>query len=315
MSAVPYENAHLAEVTHIHPADEDFEHIVGQMVARDVDDEVTDPIAAELLGTDVEPLALLNTRALANIPPMEWLIDQHVPAGLLSALWGQGASFKSFVALDWALSVASGSPWQGREVTRGPVIYISGEGASGLYTRIEAWETAHPHADTSHFAVVPHAVRMLDPSDVKRLRKTLSMLKKKPALIVVDTLQRAMAGLGDENSTKDMSQLISTLDRLREEFDCAVLVVHHSGADGERARGNTVLRNSCDAMWKLKRDNADGVTAPTATLYCDKLKDGEEPPAQRLVAVRSADSIILQSQHSSVPTAMRSGMSWSDRPF
>jgi hypothetical protein len=271
-----------------------FDGIVSQLEATTVPEPTTEPMAAELLGTDVAPLALLNTRALAAIPPMEWLVGRHMPAGLLTVLWGQGGSFKSFLALDWALCVASGTPWQGENVEQESVIFISGEGASGLYSRVEAWEQDNPAADTRLFAVVPHAVRLLDLHDVKRLRKTIGLLRRKPGLIVIDTLQRAMAGLGDENSTQDVSRLISVVDQLREEFGCAVLLVHHSGADGARARGNSVLRNSADAMWALKRDGEPGSMTPTATLVCDKVKDEEEQPGRSLVAVRSASSIVLK---------------------
>lgn len=81
-----------------------------------------------------------------------------------------------------------------------------------------------------------------------------------PALIIIDTLARAMAG-GDENSGQDMGALIRNVDLIREETDAHVMLIHHSGKDASRgARGHSSLRAAADTEIELTR-SGDVVTA------------------------------------------------------
>ena len=50
---------------------------------------------------------------------------------------------KSFLALDLALFIASGKCWHGRDVEMCDVVYVLGEGASGIRQRVAAWRQVH----------------------------------------------------------------------------------------------------------------------------------------------------------------------------
>ena len=47
-------------------------------------------------------------------------------------VYGQPASYKSFVAIDLCLSISSGMDWQGFDSGRGKCLYIASEGVGGL---------------------------------------------------------------------------------------------------------------------------------------------------------------------------------------
>ena len=50
----------------------------------------------------------------------------------------------SFVALDWALSIAAGLPWNGQPVEQGSVIYVAAEAGRALVQlRAAAWADVH----------------------------------------------------------------------------------------------------------------------------------------------------------------------------
>src|SRR5262245_54607612 len=70
-------------------------------------------------------------------PPIRWLVDGWLPARELTLLWGREGTFKSFIALDWALGLACRA---GKGQT---VIYIAAEGLSGLRPRVAGWMEAH----------------------------------------------------------------------------------------------------------------------------------------------------------------------------
>jgi RecA-family ATPase len=86
---------------------------------------------------------LLSLDEIERLPPLEWLIEGLMPAGGLAVLYGAPKLGKSFLALDWALSVAAGRRWLGRNVRQGDVVYVYAEGVSGLKARVAAWAAEH----------------------------------------------------------------------------------------------------------------------------------------------------------------------------
>jgi hypothetical protein len=67
-----------------------------------------------------------------------------------------------------------------------------------------------------------------------------------------------------------MGQFIAACDRIRERFDCLVLVVHHTGIEGSRPRGSTALSGACDCQLAIKRNGN------AMTMKVEYYKDGEE---------------------------------------
>ena len=57
---------------------------------------------------------LLDRSGLRELAPPEPMIADTLDRGTVAYLYGKHGSYKSFIALDWALSVATGRPWQGR---------------------------------------------------------------------------------------------------------------------------------------------------------------------------------------------------------
>jgi hypothetical protein len=115
-----------------------------------------------------------------------------------------------------------------------------------------------------------------------------------PRLIIIDTLARNF-GVGDENSTSDMSRFIFAMDDLQARFpECTVLNVHHSGhGDKARARGAIALKGALDLEYRVEK--TDSVIKLTNT----KMKDAEAPPDQFFESVGvdlddNASSAVLQ---------------------
>ena len=82
------------------------------------------------------------------------------------------------------------------------------------------------------------------------------------ALVVVDTLARAMTG--NENAPDDMGQFVAACGRIREASEGHVLVVHHCGKDLARgARGHSSLRAATDVELEVTSGEAGGCIAVT----------------------------------------------------
>ena len=100
------------------------------------------------------------------------------------------------------------------------------------------------------------------------LCKSIEAEKGEPiAMIVVDTLSRAMAG-GDENGPTDMTSFIANLDALRDVTGAHIMIVHHSGKDTAKgARGHSSLRAATDTEIELQVEQ--GIRTATATKQRD----------------------------------------------
>ena len=164
----------------------------------------------------------------------EWLIDDVIEADSTAMIFGDPGSGKSFVALDWACRIASGTPWRGFDVEQAPVGYILGEGQAGLGRRIKAWQEHNGISLDKMPIHAAHAVPMPDELELASLIRDIADEIGQPALVVIDTLARNF-GPGDENNTQDMSRFIAACDRVRRAFGCTILIIHHTG-HGEKAR-------------------------------------------------------------------------------
>lgn len=231
------------------------------------------------------PLRVLSSAELDTIAPPPWLIDGHVPEGL-TMLYGPSNTGKTFVALSWACSIAATRPWFGSDVAAGPVVYVYAEGASTAGARVRAWRQA-TGGDPRELHVVPEPVSLLDPRQLAALSDVVGGLGAR--LVVIDTLARCYGG--DENSTDDMGRFVAACDRLRVDHGCSVVVVHHTGNDRTRARGNTSLFAACDAVVRCTR-TASGMVE----LDCDKAKDAEPFRSWYLTLQPVGPSVSLELQ-------------------
>lgn len=187
-------------------------------------------------------------------------------------LYAPPASFKSFIALDLALSVAHGVSWRGQVVKPASVLYIAAEGKSGIYARVIAWAQHRGATGLAQpFRVCPSAVNFLDAAEVARFATCLQELDQPPTYVVVDTLARCSLG-ADENSATDAGRIMAAATHIAEAVNGHVMLVHHSGKDAAKgARGSSAFRGAVDTELRLERDDR------RVWIRVDKHKDAEEP--------------------------------------
>lgn len=219
--------------------------------------------------------------------PPEFLVDDLIETDTLGLIFGDPGCGKSFMAVDLALSVASGAEFHGRGVKQGAVFYIAGEGHNGLVRRFVAWAKHRGRGLQS----VPmfkseRAAQFLDGASAQAVARSVNDLAAQhgaPAMIVVDTLARNF-GAGDENSTQEMGAFVAAMDDLRANWPGSViLIVHHSGhAEKQRARGAIALKGALDFEYRLEKDGV------ALTMTNTKMKDAE-PPADLFFSLVNVD--------------------------
>jgi AAA domain len=220
--------------------------------------------------------ALLNRSALRDLAPPEPLITDTLDRGTVAHLYGKWGSFKSFIALDWALCVATGKAWQNREVQQARTLYIAAEGAFGYRGRVNAWETGWQTAVADDmFDMLPLAVNVFLSDHVDELAELITAGAY--GFVVIDTLARCMVG-ADENSARDAGVILDHLGRLRDATPDArgvILDVHHTGKDEKTSRGSSAFEAGADTVYFARRDPEEPLS-PNFTLTRQKRKDGPE---------------------------------------
>jgi len=175
------------------------------------------------------------------------LIDNILPAGGMTLLWGESTAGKSFLALDWALHIVYGMPWHGHRVRPGRVLYLAGEGEIGLMKRVVAWRRHYnitePTGDRFMIHNLQH-VTALEALDIDRYSIPQC------DLIIPDTLNRWSSG--NENKADEMGAWLRVVQRIATlAGDAASLPVHHARKDSDEYRGSTAIRAAADAEFEI----------------------------------------------------------------
>lgn len=210
---------------------------------------------------------MLTPAQLRDRPAPTWLIEGLLTLDSASWLIAAAGSYKSFVALDWAGHVGAGRPWLGREVAAGGVVYVVAEGVGGMGPRIRAWEQRNGPMDPA-VRFLPMPVQVSREDHWSALVEACGRLR--PALILLDTQARITVGL-DENDNTAMGEFVEAIERLRRATGACVLVVHHTGRNGQHARGASAIDGAQDVELRLTR-TADR----RATLVIDKSKNAAD---------------------------------------
>ncbi|MGS0756449.1 AAA family ATPase [Roseateles sp. GG27B] len=213
---------------------------------------------------------LLGSSDLRALPPLAWRIRGVLPAHGLAALYGPSASGKSFLGFDMAAAIADGCRWFDCRVESAPVVYAALEGEAGFRLRVAAWEQAKGQALPHGLHMVLQPFKLTEPQDVDDLAAVVPV----GAVVFLDTLNRA-APTADENSSRDMGEILEAAKRLQSLTGGLVVLVHHTGKDSAKGlRGHSSLFAAMDACVEVSRDG------DRREWKVAKSKDGQDGNAQ-----------------------------------
>lgn len=176
-----------------------------------------------------------------------WLVEGLWSAQGVGIVGGEPKSFKSFLALDMAVSVASGAPCLRRfpVAQRGSVLVFPAEDALHVVRSRLAGIAAAAGVDFASLPVdvITAPVLRLDVQDhARKLRETVEALR--PRLLVLDPFVRLHRR--DENQANEVAPLLAFLRDLQRRYDVAVLLVHHARKGAGHERGGQALRGSSE---------------------------------------------------------------------
>lgn len=176
-----------------------------------------------------------------------WLIEGLWSAEAVGIVGGEPKCCKSFLALDMAVAVASGTPCLRRFPTaqRGRVLLFAAEDSTSVVRQrlagIAAAIGVALEALDIHVIVAP-VVRLDVEPDQRRLEETVSALR--PILLVLDPFVRLHRI--DENVSAEVAPLLDFLRGLQRRHRVAVVLVHHARKGAAHLRAGQALRGSSE---------------------------------------------------------------------
>ncbi|MBI1284997.1 MAG: AAA family ATPase [Thiobacillus sp.] len=222
---------------------------------------------------------VLSADDLNALPSVAELIRGVLPASGIGAVYGASGDGKSFVATDMQDALSRGLPeWFGHRIPGAvPCVYIGLEGSTGAPKRFKALGNHEIRV------ILPGSFDLRNADDRAELVGAIRDADAAGGVLVIDTLQQACPGF-DENSGRDMSDIIAALKELQQALGGLVLVIHHAGKDRQKGlRGHSSLLAALDVVLEVSRDG------DRRTWRVSKSKDGadgiEHAFKLRLVAV------------------------------
>ena len=189
----------------------------------------------------------LAHRLAARAEERRWLITGLWSEEAVGIVGGEPKCCKSFLALDLAVSVATGTPCLRRfPVARaGRVLLYAAEDALHVVRRrlegiCAAAGVAFPELDVQ--VITAPTVRLDLEADRASLAETVAKLR--PRLLVLDPFVRLHRI--DENASGEVAPLLAYLRELQRCHGVGVAVVQHAKKGGGRARAGQALRGSSE---------------------------------------------------------------------
>jgi len=245
-----------------------------------------------------------------------WLIEGLWSERAVGIVGGEPKCCKSFLALDMAVSVASGRAFLRRFAVKrpGPVlVYAAEDPLHVVRSRLcgIAQAAGASFEDLAVHVITAPRLRLDDEEDRGRLRETVALLR--PRLLVLDPFVRLHRV--DENVAADVSPLLESLRALERRYELAVVLVHHARKGAGAIRGGQALRGSSelhawgDSNLYLRRRDRDlllsvehrAAASSPGEIALQLREDGDalalcvlEEPAREQTARLSAQDRVLQ---------------------
>jgi hypothetical protein len=210
-------------------------------------------------------------------PAKQWIVKGLIGAGEASLWVAKPGTAKSVLLCDIGCHIAAGRDWHGRKVNQSLVVFFAAERKSVTERRIAAWRKHHGVSGIP-FAVVGGKLDMTSGLiDARALAATIKGCEEKSGLpcrlVILDTVTRTF-GPGDQNSSKDMTRFIQSVDQLTQATGAHVAAIHHSGWGGDRGKGAVDLDGAVDVSYGVSVIGK----GPTKVfkLECTGANDGDE---------------------------------------
>lgn len=238
----------------------------------------------EMTGGDALPIKRIG-QVEARAADADWMIESLWMAEAVGIIGGQAKLWKSWMCLDMAVSVSSGTACLGRFAVKksGPtLVFMAEDEQHEVRRRVDCLcknRGLNVNALDLHL-IVSHRLFLDDDNDRDLLRRMIEQVR--PKMLVLDPLVRLHRG--NENDSRDIAAILGFLRELQRQYGCAVVLAHHAskrghGRPGQGLRGSSDLHAfGSSNLYLSHRDGDVEVTvehraAPSTGPYLMRLVD------------------------------------------
>jgi putative DNA primase/helicase len=183
-----------------------------------------------------KPFSVMGAELMTLDIRVEWVIENLLPKESISMLYGKGGVGKTYLSLNISKAVSEGIPFWGLETQRLPVYYFDYENSLPvLVERVKKINVKEVHFIHPGITVPPPR---LDSQNWTQYRDLPC------SLIIIDTLRASQDK--DENSSKEMAEVMNSLKQLRDRGNTILLLHHTPKSDDQQYKGSTVISDLCD---------------------------------------------------------------------
>ncbi len=177
-----------------------------------------------------------------------WFVEDIIPLGEISLVFGDSGSGKSFGMFDMAMCGARGVTFHGHNVEPGLIVYVAAEAGKGFGKRKIAYAIQHrlePSEPLPFVLLTKRPDFFHDDADaialIEEIRAIKRMYRQRLVMVVIDTLSALAPGM-NENASADVSAVRRRLVMMQEQLDeAAIALVHHKPKGGSTPRGHGSL--------------------------------------------------------------------------
>jgi len=197
--------------------------------------------------------------------PISWLVRDLFPDRSVSLVIGESQAGKSFVAIDLAISVASGRTFFGKDTGQGGVLIIAAEGGFTIPGRMKSARRDIPGSEKLPIVVIDQPPDLTTPDGIAQILKVAEHIDEKMrvtfglplSLVIIDTLMSAFS-IKNWNEVGETMSAINALRRIGLLTRTTVVGVHHHGKDVTRgAAGSFALTAGPDSILSVYRKVTD----------------------------------------------------------
>lgn len=204
----------------------------------------------------------LSAKEQAELPEPSWLIKDVLPERKITILVAPKGQFKTFLALEMCMAVATGKETFGTMPTSSGLVFYGDHESVQEIAKFHrpAWQIVHGlnANDETGFYLSKEGPHKAIEGEMDSFADECAAISKRDGrpikLIVFDTYSATMLGL-DENDPNDANGFVRYCRSLIQQFGCSVLALTHTGKDRDRgARGTSALPAGVDTVLEVARE-------------------------------------------------------------
>jgi hypothetical protein len=222
----------------------------------------------------------------ADFKDPDYIVRELIREASTGFFGGEAKHMKSLTALYMALCIAAGIPVFGHFLVPRArrVLFIEEEDDLGLLKlRLALFKTLleSQWPTDENFRLVVRSGLKIDPAkdeehDLNPQAQAVLMeiAAFRPDIVFLDVFNRIHTG--DENSQRDMTRVMGYVEKIRRDYGCAVILLHHfakqaqgkSNRSNQRLRGSSVLGSwSENSLFVVKKDRDNMLTIDAESKY------------------------------------------------